>query len=168
MLLVQSARKRHICTKEVSEQNCSVLSMRINACSLMELSGTQPQHSIYRDIHWITKLQLKAWAIALFLLSVLTKQKPHSRQQNSLCWLWSLPISLCCWVSSGDWLPCSVKADFEWTSCKALLEIVHPHTKHQTQQSLFGENHPISWASERSSLAVNRVMSCLYFWAHYE
>lgn len=129
MLLVQSARKRHIHTKEVSEQNCSVLSMRISACSLMELSGTQPrsQHNIYRDIHWITKPQLKTWAIDLLLLSASIKQKSHSRQQNSLWWLWSLQISLCCWVSSGHWLPCSAEADFEWTSCKTLLETGHPH-----------------------------------------
>lgn len=123
----QSAKKRHIYTKEVSEQNRSVLSIRISACSLMELSGTQPQHSIYWDIHWITKLQLNTWAIAQFLLSIFIKQKSHSRQQNSLCSLWSLQISLYCWISSGHWLPCSAEADFEWTPCRTLLEIVHPH-----------------------------------------
>lgn len=125
--MVQSTRKRHIYTKEVSEQNCSVSSMRISARSLMELSQTQSQYNIYRDIHWITKPQLKTWAIALFLWSVFIKQKSYSRQQNSLWWLWLLQISFCCYVISGHWLPCSAEAEFEWKSCKTLLELVHLH-----------------------------------------
>lgn len=41
------------------------------------------------------------------------------------------------------------------------------HTEQQTQQCLVEENHPVSWASTSSSLAVNRARSCSHFWAHW-
>lgn len=60
------------------------------------------------------------------------------------------------------WFWVAILQNFTWDSTSSWLH----HTEHQTQQSLVGQNHLNSWAAQNSSLAVNRVRSCLSFWAH--
>lgn len=132
----------HIPKKDQSK-NYSVLSVKASACSLNELSGSQSECKIYRVLHRITKLQLKARAISIFLFSVLIKQKPHSRQQTACTVLSGHPAKLYLreYILTGT----SHTAPDRAKPCRGKLP------------NLLG-----------FPLAVNRVKSCLSLWARYE
>lgn len=83
------------------------------------------------------------------ILDLITKDKPLL--QRCLGWLAALL----------SWFWVSILQNFTWDSTTSWVH----HTEHQIQQSLVGENHLIPWALLSSSLAVNRVMTCLSFWA---